>query len=225
MQQKFPLEFLEGHLFVTIDGASFLIDTGAPTSFGSTRKITIGGETFDLPSSYIGLNAEELSDLTGVPTAGLLGADILNSFDVLIDVPGATITFSQEELSAGGDCLALESFMGIPIIEAKIAGETCRMFFDTGAKLSYFQGDSLASFPDAGNVTDFYPGFGRFETATHMVEMKMGLKTFTVRCGTLPGLLGMTLMMAGVNGIMGNETLHSVVCGYFPRREMIVLFQ
>jgi hypothetical protein len=225
MQQKFPLEFLEGHLFATIDGARLLIDTGAPTSFGSTRKIIIGGETFDLPSSYMGLNAEELSDLTGVSTIGLLGADILNSFDVLIDVPGAALTFSQEELSADGDCLALGLFMGIPIIEAKIAGETCRMFFDTGAKLSYFQGDTLASFPSAGNVTDFYPGFGRFETATHMVEMKMGLKTFTVRCGTLPGLLGMTLMMAGVNGIVGNEVLRPVVCGYLPRREMLVLSQ
>ena len=41
--------------------------------------------------------------------------------------------------------------------------------------------------------------------------------------GTLPGLLGMTLMMAGAQGIIGNQILTNRVVGYFPRRRLLVL--
>ena len=117
-----------------------------------------------------------------------------------------------------GVAIPLDQFMGIPIVTARIAGRERRMFFDTGAQVSFFQHESLADFPPDGEIEDFYPGFGEFRSATHTVELELGLAVYQLRCGTLPGLLGMTLMMAGVEGIVGNEILRGRGCGYFPRR-------
>ncbi|HNQ90149.1 MAG TPA: hypothetical protein PKM73_16145, partial [Verrucomicrobiota bacterium] len=39
-----PLRFKDGHLFVEIGGELWLLDTGAPTSFGTWRSLTISGE-------------------------------------------------------------------------------------------------------------------------------------------------------------------------------------
>ena len=97
------------------------------------------------------------------------------------------------------------------------------MFFDTGAQISYLQDEMLSSFPNAGEMTDFYPGIGQFQTNTHNINLVAGESTFTVRSGRLPDLLGMTLMMAGTQGILGNQILYDRRVGYFPRRKKLVL--
>ena len=113
--------------------------------------------------------------------------------------------------------------MGIPVVTARVGDSDHRMFFDTGAQISYFQDDSLTEFPSAGSVTDFYPSVGQFQTDTHEVPVSFGGVAFTLRCGTLPGLLGMTLMIADIHGIVGNAILNNRTIGYFPRRRVMVL--
>lgn len=104
--------------------------------------------------------------------------------------------------------------MGTPIVTVRVGGSGHGMFFDAGARISCFQDDSLAEVPPAGSVTDFYPGVGRFQTETHEVPVPLGGVAFTLRCGGLPGLLGMTLMMAGTRCIVGNaiRSKRSVGC-------------
>ena len=111
--------------------------------------------------------------------------------------------------------------MGIPIVSTRIRGIDYRMFLDTGAQISYFQHDSLQSFPAAGLVTDFYPGVGEFHTETHNVDVTLGGVEFTLRCGVLPELLGATLMMAETDGIIGNQVFSDRSVGYFPRRRSL----
>ena len=72
-------------------------------------------------------------------------------------------------------------------------------------------------------MTDFYPGFGDFQTETYRVEATIGANRFELCCGSLPDILGATLAMAGVDGIIGNEILGDHVVGYFPRRQMLVI--
>ena len=102
---------------------------------------------------------------------------------LLIDIEKQEITFSKEELTFEGASLALDHFMGIPLLDAEIGGESYRMFFDTGAQVSYFQHRSLKSFPPVGSLTDFYPGYGEFVTETHQVEVCLGGQMMTLRCG------------------------------------------
>ena len=97
------------------------------------------------------------------------------------------------------------------------------MFFDTGAQISYFQDEEvMGAFPNAGTMEDFYPGFGRFQTDTRNVDLLFGGEAFTLRCGTLPGLLGMSLVIGGASGILGNIVLQDRVVGYFPRRKKLL---
>ncbi|MCX5651344.1 MAG: hypothetical protein NTU45_08150 [Planctomycetota bacterium] len=113
--------------------------------------------------------------------------------------------------------------MGIPIVTAQIGDRAYRMFFDTGAQISYLQSDALNDFPATGSVTDFYPGVGEFETDTHDVQVSLEGVPFTLRGGTLPGLLGMSLSMAGTAGIFGNAILEERSVGYLPRRDVMML--
>jgi hypothetical protein len=105
--------------------------------------------------------------------------------------------------------------MGIPILTAEIASTEYRMFFDTGAQISYFQEDTLTDFPNAGTVKDFYPGVGQFQTDTYQVQVSFGDCVFSLRCGKLPGLIGATLMMAKTLGIIGNQIMENRTMGIF----------
>lgn len=218
-----PLQLRDGHLFAEIDGDPWLLDTGAPSSFGASPALRVCGVEFRLPSAYLGLTADALAGFVGGPCAGLIGGDVLGSLDLILDVPGGTLGVSRDELVHDGRVVRTDPFMGIPIVTATVGGEDHRMFFDTGAQVSYLQDEALARHPGAGRVADFYPGFGRFETDTHELPVTLGGVAFRVRCGTLPGLLGMTLMMASATGILGNEILRGRVAGYFPRRRMLVI--
>jgi hypothetical protein len=53
--------------------------------------------------------------------------------------------------------------------------------------------------------------------------MSLGDVALTFRCGRLPPFLGLTLMAAGVQGIIGTDLLAGRVVGYFPRRPLMVL--
>jgi hypothetical protein len=219
----FPLRNHNRHLFVEIDGTSWLLDTGAPTSFGVSPELSLAGEQFRLVQGYCGLTPATLSQFVGVNCAGLIGMDILGRLDLLIDPIGEIATFSAEEVQTDGQKIRLDEFMGIPIIEVRIGGSDYQMFFDTGAQISYFQEESLTEYPPAGTITDFYPGIGQFQTATHNVQISIGKEEHTLRCGTLPGLLGATLMMAGVQGIVGNQIIKNRKVGFFPRRQLLIL--
>lgn len=218
-----PIIFRKGHLFVEIDGGLWLFDTGAPTSFGNPDEISLDAQCFNLSNDYMGLSVSRLSQFTGVECHGLIGADILNKFDHVIDAPSGILTISTGNLEHAGTTLPLSEFMGIPIITVRISGNDYRMFLDTGAQISYFQEDTITDFPSAGIVTDFYPGVGQFQTDTHLVQVVLSGCALTLRCGTLPGFLGATLMMAGTSGIIGNQIMENRVMGYFPRRHILCL--
>ncbi|MEI7485547.1 MAG: hypothetical protein WCK13_12630 [Ignavibacteriota bacterium] len=218
-----PLKYHEGHLFTTIDSYDWLLDTGAPASFGKVSQLSVENKIYNFPESYMGLTASALSEYVGHSTAGIIGADVLNNFDTLFDVPDGIVTFSELPLSLNGTVINTEEFMGIPIIDVKIDGINRRMFFDSGAQTSYFQDDSLANFPVAGTITDFFPGIGQFQTETYHVDINIAERIFTLRCGFLPGLLGMTLMMADTEGIIGSEILRNNKAGYFSRRKQLVI--
>ena len=220
-----PLNFRDGHLFLETDGQLWLFDTGAPTSFGSQTTLSLGDKTFQLTNGYMGMTASTLSDFVSVKCAGLLGGDILSQFDFVLDLshgPIGTIEISSGILEVVGKSVHIDEFIGIPIVTVRIGGADYRMFFDTGAQISYFQHESLADYPSVGAIDDFYPGVGQFQTETHIVNVALGETEFTLRCGTLPDLLAATLMVAETTGIIGNQVITGRRIGYFPRRRIVV---
>jgi len=223
MSVLMPLERTSGHLFASHRGARYLLDTGSPQSFGTVGLLEISGQSMSLPGSYGGLDAHALSGLVHSRVDGLLGADVLGRFDLRIDVAGGVVEWSLEDMAPEGDQLALAFVMGVPVVEVAIGGKTAAMVFDTGAQISYWQDESLFDYESVGVFSDFYPGFGGFDTHTCIVPMRLGAVVKNLRCGALPELLGMTLMLTGAQGIVGNEVLADRTAYYLPRRAKLVL--
>ena len=219
----FELKLLQKHLYLSLEDQLWLFDTGAPQSFGEGGKLVILEKEFPIATSFMGLDANKVSEHAGVEMQGLLGADIINHFDYRIDVQNESIEISEDSIEMGQSPLQINEFTGIPILTAEIGGAEYSMFFDSGAQYSYFQGDGLSSFPALGTVADFYPGVGPFETDTFSVPMKIGSVDISTQCGKLPDLLAMTLSMADTSGIIGNELLLDRVVTYSPKRNLISL--
>ena len=96
-----PLIQLDGHLFVTLVGQDWLLDTGAPTSFGTAAAVTIGDRSFSVPSSYMGLTVSQLREFVGHPALGTIGADLINEFDLLLDVSSEEAFFWRLSIFRG----------------------------------------------------------------------------------------------------------------------------
>ena len=77
---KYPLHTISNHFFLEKDGDLWLMDTGAPQSFGGKPTLELGGLAFDIPDNYMGLTSTQLSEFVSVDCSGLLGADVWGSF-------------------------------------------------------------------------------------------------------------------------------------------------
>jgi hypothetical protein len=219
----YPLHLIHNHLFLETEGRRYLIGTGSPKSFAGTPSLILDGRTFAIVPNYMKLTAASLSQQVGVECHGLLGADVLNQFDHLIDLPQGRITISSEENQMQGVGSPISFLQGIPIVSVRIQNEPYRMFLDTGAQVSYFQSPLLDGYPSAGVVSDFFPGFGPFETHLHIVSTNFAGVDFELRFGKIPATLAAGLMVAKTLGVIGNAFFHHRPVGYFPRRSLLVL--
>lgn len=220
---RVPLLLEQDHLVVRIDGGLWVLDTGSPFSFGRADEVQLGGERFPVPDEAFGLDADRLSGLVGTRLEGLIGTDLLNGFDLDFDLAGGALTIGTGLPVPDGDRIPLTDLMGVPALEARSELGAHRMLLDTGAQLSYLQADEADRFPAAGPVRDFLPMFGTFETETRSVPFRVGTTDVTLRCGRLPDLMGMTLSLAGVDGIIGAELFRGRRVGYFSSRRLFTL--
>lgn len=216
------LSFERGHLIAGLDGQRWLVDTGLPTSIAPRGRVRVEGRDFSVAREYLGVTVGTLAELVGVRLDGLLGADILAQFDALFDLPKQRLRLSDAPLTLAGHRVSLEQFQSVPIIGVGIAGASMRMFFDTGAPVSYLQDPVRRKFPPSEPYDDFFPGVGAFTTDTCLVEAEIAHERMQLRCGELPGLLGLTLSLAGVSGIVGNEVMLRRPVGFFPRSGWLV---
>lgn len=212
-----------GHLLLEHGNHHWVVDTGSPVSFGSDEPPVLAGQTLSLGNGYMGLTAEALSGMIGHPVSGVLGTDVLNQFDVVLDLRAESVEFHRGEAALAGNAVPMSDVMGVPVVDVDIEGRSHAFFFDTGASVSYCQLTGMERYPPLAPMRDFYPGFGEFDTVTWQMPLRLGATTFLLRTGRLPPLLGMALAMAGTKGIVGNAVCLQHRTGYFPRRRQLVL--
>jgi hypothetical protein len=214
---------VSGHIIAIVGQFRLLIDTGAPSSVADSSPLAFAGRPWQTQMSYMGVSPESLSTSVGTPINALIGTDILNQYDIVIDPTTHALNLSEDELPLVGPSLELDNFMGIPVIEATVGDDSVRMFFDTGAKLSYLDSDRTNAFQSAGTESDFYPGFGEFSTNAYDIPIILAAETIVLRVGNLPQLLQMTLMMADTAGILGTAILQTHKVTFAPRRKVMTL--
>jgi hypothetical protein len=138
-------------------------------------------------------------------------------------VQAGQVTFSDLPLNTEGKSFPIGFVMGVPTANIQIQSRRVGMVFDTGATFSYWQDSALDSFPEKETRKDYFPGIGEFEVKTFHVPVTLGNLEFQLECGRLPEMLGLTLSLIGVEGILGNEFFRDIKLGYLPRRKQIVL--
>jgi len=222
MTHTYKYEFVDGHIIAVVDQVRFLIDTGAPFSVADASPIEFAGGSYRAQKTYMGISPESLSTSVGTSIDALVGADILNRYDIFIDSTTQTLDVSENELPLAGQALELDDVMGIPIVEVMFGEDKVRMFFDTGAKLSYLDPERINGFESVGTETDFYPGFGEFSTNVYNIPIMLAAETVALRVGILPALLQMSLMMADTGGILGTAILHTHKVIFAPRRKTLM---
>ena len=220
---NYPLELQRDHLLLRLPEGCWIVDTGSPQSFGDQITLNLANKTFEVLPNMMGLNAKALSELSGISVQGLIGTDILNEFDILFDVQAGQVTFSDLPLNTEGKSFPIDFVMGVPTANIQIQSREVAMVFDTGATFSYWQDSALESFSEKETRMDYFPGIGEFEVKTFHLPITLADLEFHLVCGRLPEMLGLTLSLIGVDGILGNEFFRELKLGYLPRRKQIVL--
>lgn len=221
--EVFSFSMDDGHIMANLRGQRFLVDTGSPVSLGRNAEVEVLGRVFPLIKQLLDLNVDGLSELVGTPIAGLLGVNILNAFDVDIYPETGQLVFSAEPLPLDGDSFAIDLCGGIPVLSINFGGEETRVFFDTGARLSYLEPRRVQQFPFRRKGTDFYPGYGHFTANIYDVPLRIGASTIQIETAALPEieLLHYLLKMAGAVGIVGTAVLNSFQVRLSARRRRI----
>jgi len=207
----------DGHMIIAIDEGRFLVDTGSPTSFARGRLVSFGGTSAGVGDSAMGvLDPDELSGHVGTRLDGLIGMDVLRQHRLTFVQNRLFVGDGEEGMGSGAtlrdsDFVSLDTddFMGIPVVSLNVNQKTVRMFVDTGAKVSYLDPDMLAEFTVEETIHDFYPGMGEFDVGVSEVWADLKGWPLKAKFGRLPALLQMSLMVGGVNGIIGRDLFNA----------------
>lgn len=240
----FTITFKRQHLFLLHEGRYWIVDTGCPISFGNAALDPISHKPLKRFNVFFekSVDAEMISGYVGLQVEGLIGCDILNQFDVLIDLrPSAMkMSVSEVELNPPQGSLAVDIAQfqeSIPHLQATLGRQTGRYIFDTGAQLSYHAGpppevtgliggdifnwmDFLIDqeYSPCTPTDDFWIPIGEFQTETYHATVNIQDKETRLRFGVPPKKLADGLAGTKIQGIIGNEILIGRCTGYFPRR-------
>jgi hypothetical protein len=221
--KSYKMRHIKGHLILDTEESLWVLDTGAPSSFGSVDKLEVADQTYEVKSDYMGFDNEKLNDAIGENVEGLVGVDILNNYDSYWDLSSGIISFSRENMENKGDTISLDFIMGIPTLEVNLRGSSHNWFFDTGAVISYVAEQIEEWEVPVDEHDDFYPGYGNFTTEVFEDEITLGALNMKIKCGVLPSLLGMSLAIADCTGILGLNALDQQSFLYAPRRKKLIL--
>ncbi|CAF2101754.1 unnamed protein product [Rotaria magnacalcarata] len=205
----FDVKILDGHIVVHINNFEYIVDTGSTVSFGRATTIFINGQSFPIRDGGLhGLTADSISRISRLQVDGLIGMNILANFD--IKFTRNQITFSNSPLFPTGKAITVpivDAVLGIPIIILSIAHKDRRIFFDTGAKLSYLSDDLLVG-NSIGEVDDFHPSIGDFKTKVYKIDVTINGKVESLTFGSLPSSIRYLLQLGRTEGVIGTELLN-----------------
>ena len=210
MKETFKINLVDGHLLISDNGNTILVDTGSPLTIHKENSLTFLGRERRVHTSMLGNDIKKISSLSGIEFSTLLGMDIMSGYRVVFDYENLELTFLDSlEPSMEGDVLPLGDIGGAKVVDVEMNGQTLKMAVDTGAPLSYVDNFVTDGLDACGEKEDFNPIVGRYVTKTYELEGKIGGKEFKGMYGNLPVMLGLPLKMVGINGVIGYDFFKS----------------
>jgi hypothetical protein len=159
----------------------------------------------------------EIQTHVDTPFVGMIGTDLLNAQDSCWDGPAGEFCIGDVNVHPEAAPIDFESFMGTPVVYARIGAHSTRCLFDTGAQFGHVLREQLVEggTPD-GRINDFNPIIGAIESAAWRADVELGAVRFTERFGLLTGPAAAMLQMIGVDAFIGCSWLHTRTRWYQP---------
>lgn len=210
MKETFKINLVDGHLLISDNGNTILVDTGSPLTIHKENSLAFLGRERRVHTSMSGNDVKAISSLAGIEFSTLLGMDIMSEYRVVFDYQNLELTFlDREEPEMAGDVLPLYNVAGASVVDVEMNGRSLKMAVDTGAPLSYVDNFVTDRLEPCGEKEDFHPIAGRYVTKVYELEGAVGGKPFNGLYGNLPMKLGLPLNMFGINGVIGYDFFKS----------------
>ena len=225
MKRIFDINLVDGHLLISDNGNTILVDTGSPLTVHQEDTLCFLGREFPVHTSIMGDGIGSLCRLSGIEFTTLLGMDILSQYRVVFDYENRQITFlTDEESGLEGTTLPLVNVMGgVKAVTMQINGQQLKVAIDTGAPLSYVDTMVTDGLELVGEKEDFHPMAGRYTTPVFQLEAVLGGKRFTGSYGNLPAMMGMSLQLMGLDGVVGYDFFRSFKIQFDFRNSSLVI--
>ena len=214
---------VDGHVLAEIDNERVLLDTGGAVSLGSRPSLRLGGNRFPLRTDLPGLDVSEISQLIGTRITALVGADILGRMNFVIDLDEGIFADLQEPAGRGRGILEIDNRIGVPVVEVTVDGERVPLFLSTGSRLSTLPLDIFRRYNPTGTRSDFYAGFGEFESPVTRLPVDMNGARMDIEFGRIPESLERMIKMGGAVGILSSNILERFRLEYWGRAGRIGL--
>ena len=203
--ETFAVQLQGGVPVFDCHGMRVLLHTGSPRSVGHA-PIAIAGEVYPLQPAFDGLSIDDIAPYVGGRLDALVGTDLLQRYQWLLDLSRGQVVFCHGELPFDGVALRVPLVSGVPCADVVVHGRQGRAVLDTGARISYML-PGLFQHPRVGREQDFHPAVGRFETDVYVVDVEFAGLRFRGRFGVLPDALHALLAAAGAEWVVGTELL------------------
>ena len=210
MKETFKINLVDGHLLISDNGNTILVDTGSPLTIHKENSLTFLGRERRVHTSMLGNDIKKISSLSGIEFSTLLGMDIMSAYRVVFDYQNLELTFLDgDEPATEGDLLPLGDVGGAKVVDVEMNGQTLKMAVDTGAPVSYVDNSVTEGLESCGEKEDFHPIAGRYVTKVYELEGVVGGKAFKGVYGNLPMMLGLPLKLVGIKGVVGYDFFKS----------------
>ena len=205
--KEYKIEFVSDHILINDDrGSKVLLDTGSPSTFHAGGLVVLDGKTYNVPTSYQGVDSTYATQHVGTALSGLVGMDILGCCGgLLVDVPGGRVVFGYP---ADGMTRVAPSMSGDRVkMEMEIRSRRVMVLLDTGAPTSYVSRSLTEGLDIVEYREDFNPMIGRFRVPMFDFPAAFAGREFVMRAGNLPLELERMVASCGVEGAVGMELL------------------
>ena len=169
--QEVNMRLHHGVPVIDCDGAHVAIVTGTPGSFKSVPVRLVGQDSS--PAVVTGSRrhrSRPSASYLGTTIDAVIGGDLLQQFECLIDLGRKRVVLSHGSLGCDGVSLRTPLMLDVPTAEITVGARQGVAFLDTGARLSYMDPAAVTGRP-VGREKDFFPLVGEFETDIYEVEM------------------------------------------------------
>ncbi len=207
----YDYELIKNHIIVCQDDETWLIDTGAPKTLSTKNTISYAGVEYPTSPDFNRVHPGQLTPHVGVEITTLVGMDLLSKFPIEFNPISNTMDVGAEPFPEASFSLPMDDYLTIPIINVGYEGKDIRVIFDTGAQISYLDGNLTHDYEDLEVFTDFFPTLGTFETQTRRVPFSLNGTSVDLLVGENPNFLQPLFLLSDTVGILGTELLKTLI--------------